>query len=101
MSKKFKKIGLIVTGLVFLSAAAIFLFPFVIGMNYGYGASVTKHKIEEHCHCKTVALDKSYATSESLTKKITSGKPIKKFKYILKDCDYASFTELSQDILQI
>ncbi|MEO8773921.1 MAG: hypothetical protein ABI263_10170, partial [Gelidibacter sp.] len=42
-----------------------------------------------------------YATSESLTKKITSGKPIKKFKYILKDCDYASFTELSQDILQI
>lgn len=101
MSKKIKKIALILTGLVFLAGAAVILFPFVVGMNYGYGATLTEHKIKAHCNCKTVVLDKSYETSESLTENITSGKPFKKFKFVLKDCDYASFTELSQDILAI
>ena len=101
MAKPIKRIGIIIIVLLFLAGAIIMIISAVIGMSHGYDTALIENKIKDNCKCKSVALDKTYTVSESFTQNMSSGKAVHKIKLIVKDCDYGSFTDLSQDILAI
>lgn len=100
MSKKAKKIGLIIIVLLTLVGVGFMIFPFVVGMNYGYDAALIENSIKDNCNCKIVEIDRYHSTSEKFNKNVSTSKFEKHYKLILKDCDYNSLEKLEQDVLK-
>ncbi|MGO3183907.1 MAG: hypothetical protein ACTIJ9_13860 [Aequorivita sp.] len=100
MSKRLKKIGLIIIALLFLASVITVLIPLIMGISHGFDGGEIEIKIRDNCNCKTVSFDDGSSIPESTTDYYT-GKITKKFNIKLMDCEYESFESLSQDILTI
>jgi len=100
MSKKIKKIGLIIIAISFLAGLTFLIIPLVMGFSNGYDGALIEGEIKDNCNCKSVAIDEMHSKPEDITDYF-SGELVGEFDIQLRDCEYKTHEDLSQDILTI
>jgi len=98
MSKRIKKISLIIISLSLLAGLTAILIPLIMGFSNGYDGALIEGEIKDNCNCETVTIDKMHSNSDNITDYF-SGEVIGEFYIQLRDCTYETHDKLIQDIL--
>jgi len=98
MSRRIKKISLIIISLSLLAGLTFVIIPLIMGFNNGYDGALIEGEIKDNCNCKNVAICKMRSKSHNITDYFT-GEVIGEFNIQLSDCKYETHDKLLQDIL--